>query len=76
MFEISEAICEVFSSSAAEKNIQPGDLIKGVNRNLITDLDDVKKAMAIANKKVGVRFLVKSRNGIQRFVFIKVDSKD
>ncbi len=56
-------------SAAAEKGLQPGQMIKRVGPTPVRTSRQLARAMGAADG--GVRLLVASPDGAQRFVFLK-----
>jgi serine protease Do len=60
-------------STAADRGIQPGDVITSINSNEVSNTGDVKKAMADAMKSGRKAVLMQiSRDNTNRFVALPV----
>lgn len=71
--ESGVVVSEIVPGSPASGKLNVGDVIKEVDRIPIRSLGDYKKAMSKADKKKGVMFLVKPREGRQQFVIIQTE---
>jgi len=57
-------------SDAADRGLQPGDVITHVMGKKIISADELTRALASEEAKNGVRLRIRGRNGVTRFVFI------
>ena len=55
---------------AADKGIQPGDVITHVNGKAVDSAEELTTALAGDKAKDGVRLRIRDRRGATRFVFV------